>query len=111
MPYEFTAEDWSKFTNDIISANGDQATLTTILADMGDTIVTSRTALDESRNAETRIKEENERLKSANMQLFLRVGEQDTGSKQKESYQPPDAETGHSLDTYLDNLFNRKDES
>lgn len=74
MPYEFTAEDFNKFSEDILKAEGDQATITTILADMN-TTVTDAIARDiQSKTAVETVTAENDRLKKANMELFLRVG-------------------------------------
>ena len=38
MPFEFTTDDWNEFTKKVLEANGDQATLTTLLSDMQDTL-------------------------------------------------------------------------
>ena len=74
MPYSFTVEDFNKFSQDIIAAGGDQASLTSLLADMGGTF-TEAVAKDMATGEKlTTVTAENERLKTANMDLFLRVG-------------------------------------
>lgn len=74
MPYAFTAEGFNKFSEDIIKAEGDQATVTTLLADMGGTI-TEAIAKDIANTSKVEtVSAENERLKKANMDLFLRIG-------------------------------------
>lgn len=109
MPYEFTTEAWEKFTQDIFGANGDQATLTTVMADMGDTFTAGITTSGENQRNYERISAENERLKTANMNLFLRVGEQTkqehTGGGEKER----EVEPGHAVDSFMDNLFKEKE--
>lgn len=75
MPYNFTAEDFNKFTEDILSADGDRATLTTLLADMSST-VSDALAKDVANTQKLETTEaENKRLKEANMELFLRKGQ------------------------------------
>lgn len=78
MPYEFTQEDYSKFSQDIINAGGDQATLTSVLADMSGTVVDAIAKASVDTQKLNDITAENERLKSANMELFLRVGAKDS---------------------------------
>lgn len=74
MPYSFTPEDFNKFSEDILKAEGDQATLTTLLADMNGTF-TDAIAKDIANNKKVEtVSAENERLKKANMDLFLRIG-------------------------------------
>ena len=74
MPYTFSLEDFNKFSEDVLQAGGDQATLTSLLADMGGTF-TEAVAKDIATGEKlTTVTAENDRLKSANMDLFLRVG-------------------------------------
>lgn len=74
MAYEFTTDDFTKFSQDLISAGGDQATVTGLLADMQDTI-TKAVARDITNTEQlTKLTEENQRLKDGNMALFLRLG-------------------------------------
>lgn len=74
MPYAFTVEDFNKFSQDIIQAGGDQASLTSLLADMGGTFTEAVAKDIATGETLTTVKAENERLKTANMDLFLRVG-------------------------------------
>ena len=100
MPYAFTAEDFNKFSEDILKAEGDQATLTTLLADMNGTI-TDAIAKDVATTEKmTTITSENERLKKANMDLFLRIGSAAEPTK-------PEPEVQETLSTadYMKNYF------
>lgn len=47
MPFEFNTDAWSEFTKKVLEANGDQATLTTLLSDMQDTFTTGITTQGE----------------------------------------------------------------
>lgn len=75
MSYEFTQEGYRNFSQAIIDAKGDQATLTTILADMQTTFENSIGTLATSNKNLEDTQAENTRLKEANMNLFLRIGE------------------------------------
>lgn len=103
MPYSFTQEDYNKFSEDIIAAGGDQATLTTLLADMGGT-VTDAIAKDIADTEKvTSVTAENERLKKANMDLFLRVGSPvQTGQPEPEPEKP--ITTAEYMKKYFDSL-------
>lgn len=104
MPYAFTAEDFNKFSEDILKAEGDQATLTTLLADMNGTI-TDAIAKDVATTEKmSTITSENERLKKANMDLFLRIGSNVEPTK-------PEPETKETVSTadYMKNYFNSLD--
>lgn len=111
MPYEFTQEDYSKFSQDIINAGGDQATLTSLLADMSGTVVDAiAKATVDSKKLED-ISAENDRLKSANMELFLRVGAKDSeklagttkGQAQDETTEDDDGRTP--TQSYMERFF------
>lgn len=110
MPYAFTLEDFNKFSEDILKAEGDQATLTTLLADMNGTItdaIAKDTANTEKVNTVTA---ENERLKNANMTLFLRVGQQaDETPSTKEAV--PDEHKPSSTAAYMQSYFDRLEQS
>ena len=109
MPFEFTDEGWRQFSEQILAANGDQATLTSVLSDMGDTFMTGINTNNTTQNENESIKAENQRLKDANMSLFLRVGEQQSGKGTKDK-DPEPAEHGHAVDGFLANLFKKDDE-
>ena len=74
MPYEFTQDGFKQFSEAVIGAGGDQATLTTLLADMQGTYETSIGSLAKALKDVETTKEENDRLRKANMDLFLRIG-------------------------------------
>ncbi|AXF52060.1 MAG: hypothetical protein [Podoviridae sp. ctbd591] len=103
MPYQFTVEDYTKFIDDIIEANGDQAKTSTILADMQGTIVENigiKANLEKERDD---VKAENDRLKSANMELMMRLG-QKAMAETNETKEEPKAR-GENVDAFLDDFF------
>lgn len=105
MAYEFTVEDFNKFTNDIVGANGDQAQISTLLADMQSTLVEAVGMNTKLQGDNEQMKAENERLKNANMDLMYRLGEKavnDTNQKKQEKEELP---RGENVNNYLDNLF------
>lgn len=107
MPYAFTAEDFNKFTEDVLKAEGDQATLTTLLADMNGTI-TEAIAKDIASTSEVEtVRAENERLKKANMDLFLRVGVQVESDKERKKNE--EEEKPLSVNDYMTSYFNKLD--
>ena len=107
MPYDFTSDGYEQFSQAIIGAGGDQATLTSILSDMQTTFTDNiAQGINNTKELDT-VKAENERLRKANMDLFLRVGEQQrekTGEqkppKQEDSEQPS---TQSLMDKYFEN--------
>lgn len=106
MPYEFNPEGYSEFSSAILSANGDQATLTSVLADMQGTFVESVAAQQAMQQDYDRLKAENDRLLAANSKLFLRVGQQinsengfRTGDQADKEEKPP------STREYMHNYF------
>ena len=107
MPYAFTLEDFNKFSDDILKAEGDQATLTSLLADMQGTY-TEAVAKDIANTEKiTTVTAENDRLKTANMDLFLRVGSkvaEDAGVLPKEKPPEPEGGTNAYMAAYLDKL-------
>lgn len=107
MPYVFTSEDFNKFSDDIIKAGGDQATLTTLLADMGTTVTEAiAKAVTDAEQVAT-VTAENERLKKANMDLFLRVGSQATTPTNDNQHE--DGEEPMDTSTYMRQYFNALD--
>lgn len=74
MPYDFTQDGFRSFSDDLLKTEGDQAGMTTVLADMQDTYTKSIASLETANHDLEEIKKENERLKNANMELFLRIG-------------------------------------
>lgn len=106
MPYAFTQEDYRKFQEEIIAAGGDQATLTSVLADMQATFTESMALVQTTKEENAAILSENERLKASNMQLFLRVGEQakqqQIGTQQQSD---PDSPKYRDADEYMADYF------
>lgn len=106
MPYEFNIEEFNRFSNEVIKAEGDQATLTTLLADMQGT-VTDAIARDVAATERVaQIEAENERLRQANMTLFLRVGT-DNNQTNQEPAKPAEHMT---TKAYMQKYFNALDE-
>lgn len=104
MPYEFTQDAYRQFSEAILGANGDQATLTTILSDMQDTF--NRGIADLAATTETNgnVTKENERLKQANMDLFLRLG-----TPQEPNKPQPEPEKPMSTKEYMEHYFEKLD--
>lgn len=74
MPYEFTADDFTKFTDDILKAEGDQATLTAAIIDMQGTITEAIAQNTQATEQLAKLSEENQRLRERNLELFYQVG-------------------------------------
>lgn len=105
MPYNFTLDDYRKFTEDIIKTEGDQATLTTILADMQDTFTDNIALVESERSEREKLSKENTRLKESNMSLFLRVGAQARG----EDNTPPEEEKTQTVSEYMTKYLEQLD--
>lgn len=101
--YVFTQDSFRQFSEDIIAAGGDQATLTTILSQMQDVIVDNIGVLQKTQQTADSVAKENERLKSANMDLFLRIGTQAEAIERNKPDNVPAEPVG--VDDYLKNLF------
>lgn len=108
MPYAFTQEDYLKFQDDILGANGDQATLSTVLADMQSTITDSLAMVESTKSANTELSAENTRLKESNITLLRRVGENALAiqSPRQELYDD-DEPKYHDADEYMQAYFNK----
>ena len=76
MPYDFTPDGFSKFTEAVIGAEGDQATVSTLQADMQGTFIESVASQQSLQNDMQNLRSENNRLLEANSKLFLKVGQQ-----------------------------------
>lgn len=71
-----TMDEWNELTRNIITNAGDPAQLTSMLNQATEAFseeMTNRINNDEQLN---KFKEENERLRSANLDLFLKLGDQ-----------------------------------
>ena len=109
MPYAFTPEDYSKFQEDVLKANGDQAVLTTVLADFQTTFMDSKAVVESTRAENDRLDAENKRLKDANMNLFLRIGEQIKPQAQEPPVPEPDDEPKYKdVGSYMAAFFESK---
>ena len=91
MPYDFTQEGFRQFSEAVIAAGGDQATLTTLLADMQTTYENSIGNLAKASEDIKITTEENERLRKANMDLFLRIGSDPGDKPAKQETEEPTA--------------------
>lgn len=107
MPYEFTQEAFSKFSTDVLNAGGDQATLTSVLADMSGTITDSIALSVANGKKLDDVMAENERLKKANMELFLRVGAQNSEELSKgQNTDTQEEDDGiNPVERYMNNYF------
>lgn len=102
MPYEFTVESFREFSDHVLAGGGDQATLTTVLADMQN-VITDNVALKAKQEKDMEaLEKENKRLKEANMELFLRIGSQAQGGSEPG---PQPEEQPLSVDGYLQKLL------
>lgn len=110
MPYEFTQEAFQQFSQDVIAANGDQATLTSLLADMQGTFTDNiGIAAKQTKDLET-LNAEADRLRKANMDLFLRVGTQaEQNNKPSDDGQ---GAGGNSLtvEEYMSKIFDKQED-
>ena len=77
MPYEFSQDDFMRFQTEVLGAEGDQATLTSLLTDMQNTFSTALAKVNETTAANVKLSETNQRLQESNMSLFLKIGEQE----------------------------------
>ena len=109
MPYTFTAEDFTKFSEDVVKAEGDQATVTTILADMQGTIQDAIAKDVANTQKVADLTAENERLKTANMQLFLRIGTP-ADPKPAENEQEVNSDKS-ATERYMDSYFEKIDKN
>lgn len=74
MAFDFTLEGYRDFSEKIIAANGDQATITSVLAEMQDTVIDKIGLLAKQEQDLDGFTAENQRLKAANAELFFRIG-------------------------------------
>lgn len=107
MPFEFTQDAYRDFSDKILKAEGDQATLTSLLADMQGTYV-DQLALHAQQEKEVEaVKAENERLKASNMELFLRVGESVKNNTQSQTSEPDEPEE-MDVEKYMENYYKKE---
>lgn len=96
---------WNELTRNIIANAGDQAALTGILSEATvnyEELLVSHTDKDK---VSTKLQEENEGLRKANLDLFLRFSE----SKDKET-KNDDSEKSRAESITIDDLFKSKEE-
>lgn len=106
MAYEFTQDSFRQFSEDVIGAKGDQATLTTLLSDMQDTFTKGIADLAATNETNGTVTKENERLKQANMDLFLRLG-----TPQEPNKPASEPEKPVSTSDYMEKYFERLEKS
>ena len=104
MAYEFTVDSYRTFSDDIINANGDQATITSRLADMQDAFTNSIGRLTKAEQDAESLKQENERLRQANLDLFLRIGE---SAKPSANNPQQEEDTAEGVDEYMNKFFDK----
>lgn len=103
MAYEFTVEDYNKFTQDLVDSGGDQAVMSTLLADMQATFLEAVASNAKLAQDNETVRAENERLKNANMDLMYRLGQKAVEENQSEKTET--VERGKNVDAYLDKIF------
>lgn len=103
MAYEFTQDSFRQFSEEVISAGGDQATLTTLLSQMQDVIIDNIGKMEQLTQNNESVTKENERLKSANMDLFLRIGSQAEVIENKAKETTKEEPVG--VDDFLKNIY------
>ncbi len=106
MPFELTPESYRNFSDQVIKAEGDQATLTTLLADMQETFTQAIASDNAARERVATIEAENKRLLEANMKLFLRTGEEASSQSQPKA---KEEEKPQSVSGYLESYFEEVD--
>lgn len=104
MPYQFTPEEFNRFSEEVLNAGGDQATLTTLLADMGSTVTEAIASGISAAERVNTVTAENERLRNANMELFLRVGNQNAGLIEPEQEPATLMDTRKYMEQYFSSL-------
>ena len=102
MPYEFTQDGFKSFTHAVLAANPDQATLTTILADMQDTFTDGIGRVVKAEADRDTANAERERLKNANMELFLRIGSMQEDKPSDALKQPAPMSTSDYMTKFFD---------
>lgn len=107
MPYAFTPEDYSRFQSEVLEADGDQATLTSILSDFQDTFTQSYAQVNTVNADNARIMAENNRLKQTNMELFQRIGTPVTQVNQQKEEEVEESKYKN-VDEYMQDFFSTK---
>ena len=108
MPSAFTPEDYSRFQSAILEAEGDQATLTSILSDFQDTFTASFAQVNSMSADNSRILAENQRLKQTNLELFQRIGTPLQQIPKTEPEEPPESKYKN-VDEYMQDFFSTLD--
>lgn len=73
---EFTIENWNEATRNIIANASDQGQLTALMTQASEQVSGLFVSFQEADKERVQLKEENERLKAFNMDLFMRISEQ-----------------------------------
>ena len=80
-----TVEAWQEMTRNIVAAGADQAALTAIVTQADEAMSEVMREYTDADKERSRLREENEALRKANMDFFLRITEkQDTGKQGSE---------------------------
>lgn len=102
MSYEFTPDGFNKFSDDIISANGEQGAITSYLNDMRDTMMQNIAQYETMTGEVNKVTEENKRLMAYNMDLYKQLGEK---SQENFTEKEKPLERGKNLDAYLSKFY------
>lgn len=102
MPYDFSQDGFRQFSEDLIKTEGDQALMTTILADMQDTYNDNIGKLEKAMQDADALTKERDRLKESNMELFLRIGSVQTDKPSEHIEDPKPMSTADYMQSFFD---------
>lgn len=86
--------EWNDLTRKIVASAGDQSVLTGLLTQATDAFSEQLTTAEQKKAEAEKLQQDNEALRKANMDFFLRIGEQakESHTKQDTKERPSDAE-------------------
>lgn len=73
-------QEWQDLTRNIVSAMGDQATLTALVAKADEAMSAAMAEYADADKERTTLREDNEALRKANMEFFTRLTARETSS-------------------------------
>lgn len=97
--------EWNDLTRNIVANAGDQSQLTALLTQATDAFSEQLTKAETASGEAEKLKEDNEALRKANMDFFLRIGEQkkETHKQDNDKGSPSDAESITFEDLFKEN--------
>lgn len=97
-------EEYHAKIDEILQNHTDQAKISTILAELKEDYTTVSAETEKAKETAKKFTEDNEKLRQANMSLFLKIGE----TKVEETHIKKDEETKMSFDDLFDENGNLK---